>query len=136
MSIFKFCAVCDEVRLEMGNNKAIIIGFYGMLPYAEISVPNPSQPIPMLTFLLISGTPLVAGRYRVQVSVKDPNGRELASQEVPAIDQEVNAEPFNAIIAIQPLPLAGLGTYQVTAIVNGKEDFAGTFVISQAPAAQ
>jgi hypothetical protein len=136
MSIFKFCAVCDEVRLEKSSNKSIIIGFYGMLPYVEVDVPNPSQPVQKLTFLFISGTPIAAGRYRVQVSIKDTNGLELADQGVPAINEEAIAGPLNVIITVQPMPLNGPGNYRVTAIVNDKEDFTADFVVGQTPAAQ
>jgi hypothetical protein len=136
MSIFKFCAVCDDVRVEFGGNKSVIIGFFGMVPYVDVLVSNPSQPIEKLTFLFMSGTPIIAGHYRIQVSVKDPAGRELANQSVPAIDQDMIAGPFNAILAVQSLRLTGIGKYHVTAIVNDHEDFAGDFVVGLLPPVQ
>ncbi|MGB3552390.1 MAG: hypothetical protein WA993_17015 [Candidatus Binatus sp.] len=135
MPLFNFCLVCDDVRIEQGG-KALIIGFYGMVPYVEIGVTQPSAPIPRLTFVLISGPPIVAGRYHIVLSVKDPQGREVLNKNPAPIDQDVAAGPFNAIIYLQPMPLNGVGTYTVTAIVNGKADFTGKLFINQgSPAA-
>jgi hypothetical protein len=121
------------VRVEQ-SNKALIIGFYGIMPYVQIAVTHPSQPIPRLAFLLISGLPIVAGKYQVFLSLKDPQGRELLGPSLPPIDQDVAAGPFNAIVSLQPMPLNGVGTYTVTAMVNGKPDFTGKLVINQGPA--
>lgn len=131
MPIFKFCAVCDDVRLEV-QNKASLIGFYGMLPYVEISVQNPTLPIAKLTFLLISGEPVPAGKYRLHLSLKDPQGRELLPQ-VDSVSQDVTAAPYNAALGVQPMPLRGAGKYRIAAIVNDKEDSVWNFVIKHDP---
>lgn len=132
MSVFNFCIVCDDVRLE-ASNKAIIIGFYGMLPYAEIRVAHPSAPIPQIAFLLISGLPFKKGAYEIYISLEDPQGNVLPTPDPPPIKQEIEDGPFNAIIYLQPMPLNGVGPYTVTAMVNGKPDFTGKLTISQAP---
>ncbi len=135
MPLFNFCAVCDDVRLEL-QNKASLIGFYGMLPYVEINVQHPSLPLPKLAFLLISGTPLPAAKYRVRLSLKNPDGKELLPQADAVTADVAVAGPLNAVIMCQPFPLAGLGEYRVAAIFNDKEDFVGALRISQAPPTQ
>ncbi len=131
MAIFKFCIVCDDVRVEV-QNKASIVGLYGMLDYTSINVQNPALPITKLVFMLISGAPVPPGPYGVHLSLKDPKGNELLPQ-VDATRMTALAAPLNAIIICQPFPLTGVGTYRVTAIVNGKPDLSGTLKISQAP---
>lgn len=117
------------------NGKALIVGFYGMLPHVQIGVTYPSAPIPRMGFLLISGPAVPAGKYRITLSLKDPQGKELLglSGLVPPIDQTVGAEPFNAIVFLQPMPLNGVGSYTVTAMVNGKPDFSGKLSINYTP---
>jgi hypothetical protein len=131
VALFKFCIVCDDVRIEV-QNKASIIGFYGMLDYVSLSVQNPALPIAKLAFMLISADPVPQGSYGIHLSLKDPRGNELLSQ-VDATRSDAHAGPLNAVIACMPFPLAGVGTYQVTAIVNGKPDLSGTLKIGQAP---
>lgn len=131
MPLFNFCAVCDDVRLEL-QNKASFIGFYGALPHVEINVQDPSAPIIKLAFVLLSLSPVPAGKYRVRLSVKAPAGQELlAGNDV--LTAEATGAPLNVIIYTIPLALAGAGTYRVTVIVDDKEDFVGTLRISQAP---
>jgi hypothetical protein len=133
MAIFRFCAVCDEVRLEAFGNKSILIGFFGMLPYVDIAVPHPSEPIARIAFLFMSGEPVVAGKYRISLSVKGPNGQELIVETTPVIEQDAIAAPLNATFLVQPMQLAGSGKYRVTVLVNDKEDFGGDLFVSQAP---
>ncbi len=132
MPLFTFCAVCDEVRLEV-QNKATILGFYGMLPYVEIVVENPALPLAKVVFVLMSGRALPKGRYNVELTLKGPNGNVLlrhigASPATPPIDA-----PVNVALACQPFPLAGVGIYHITVIVNGKEDFSSDLRIAQGP---
>jgi hypothetical protein len=132
MLVFKFCALCDEVRLEKDTNKAFIIGFFGMLPHVDIAVSHPSQPIPRLTFFFMSGAPVKAGNYHVRLSVKGPGQQELPF-EMPSLAVEATAAPLNVTFTLQPLQLNGTGLYRITAIVNGQEDFAADLVVSEAP---
>ena len=127
MQVYNLCLVAEDVRLEIGN-KASIIGFYGRLPWANISVANPTLPIYRLTFLFISDGPVKAGLYSVRVSVKDPTGQELMSQ-VDAVSSEATFGVLNTIIACQPFLLHGVGQYRVTAIVNGVDDYSSTLTI-------
>jgi hypothetical protein len=132
MTIFNFCAVCDEVRVELGTNKPIIIGFFGMLPYVDMAVPFPSQPVSRLTFFFMSGAPVKAGKYRFAVRIKGPNGQELPLQQEP-LEREAFAGGLNVMLLIQPMPLDGLGRYEVTAIVNDQDDFSSYFFVSELP---
>jgi len=132
MHIFKFCAVCDEVRVELGTNKSFIIGFFGMLPYVDIAVPFPSQPTSRLTFLFMSGASVAAGKYRISMKIKNPTGQELPLHFLP-IEMNAFAGPLNAMLMCQPMPLNGVGRYDVTAVVNDQEDFSSYFFVSQAP---
>ncbi len=135
MTLFNFCAVCDDVRLEL-ENKGSLVGFYGMLPHVEINVQHPTLPLLKLAFLLISGTPVPAGKYRVRLSLKSPDGKELLPQTDAVTADIGGAGPLNAVIICQPFPLAGFGEYRVAAIVNDKEDFVGALRVSQGPPTQ
>lgn len=130
MSIFNLCLVADDVRIEV-ENKASIIGFYGRLPYVQISVTRPDLPIYKLTFLFISDGPVQAGRYNVRLSVKTPNGQELMEPSNAASSDAVPGM-LNTVISCIPFPLAGVGRYTITAIVNEAEDFSSTLTIQQA----
>jgi hypothetical protein len=134
VAIFKFCIICDDFRQEV-LNKVSILGFFGILDYVEVNVHNPELPLAKLVFMLMSGTPVPKGVYRVRLSLKGPRGNELLTQvdAVQAAQTDAIDAPINVIIACQPLPLAGLGTYQLTVIVNDKPDLSGTIKISQLP---
>lgn len=133
MAIFKFCLVCDDVRVEL-QNKASIIGFYGMLDYVDINVQTPTLPIGKLTFLLVSGEPVPQGKYRVRLSLRDPKGKELLPQADATAPDARNA-PLSVIIGCQPFPLTGVGSYRITAFVNDKSDLSGVIRIGPMPLA-
>ncbi len=136
MALFNYCLVADDVRIEAQGNKATIIGFLGILPHTEIAVPQPNLPIVKTTFLLLTGRPILAGHYGVRLSVKDPRGNELLDQQTDIVTGDLQGGPWNVVIACQPLPLAGVGTYRFAAIVNGAEDFVSEFRIAQMPSPQ
>jgi hypothetical protein len=132
MPVFKFCAVCDEVRLEKDTNKAFVIGLFGMLPHVDIAVPYPLLPIPKLSFFFMSGTPVNAGPYHVRLTIKGPDQQDLPF-EMPTLKLEAIPAPLNITFTLQPMMLKGVGLYRITAIVNDQDDFSETFSISQAP---
>jgi hypothetical protein len=120
-NIFNFCAVCDDVRLEL-LNKSSLVGLYGMLPYVEIIVPHPEQPIEKLVFMFMSGTAVPAARYRFRLSVKGPSGKELIPVPQPETVMDAKAAPVNVVLGCVPFQLAGAGMYRISVIVNERED--------------
>ncbi|MGH7813856.1 MAG: hypothetical protein ACREQI_07625 [Candidatus Binataceae bacterium] len=112
------------------QNKASILGFYGILPFVEFSVQNENLPVLKLTFTLLSGSPVTKGTYRVRLSVKGPQGNELvpASNAPPSV---IGEAPLSVVISCQPFPIVGYGEYKVTAIVNDQPDLSSTFRIRQ-----
>jgi hypothetical protein len=131
MPIFKFCAVCDEVRLEKDTNKSFIIGFYGMLPHVDIAVPSPSQPIAKLSFFFMSGVPVKAGHYDVRIQVLGPDQQALPFETLAPLTLDAIEAPLNVTFTAQPLVLIGTGSYRIIAFINGQEDFTESFFISQ-----
>jgi hypothetical protein len=113
------------------QNKVSILGYLGILPYAEIRVTNATLPVPKLTFILVSGTPAHAGKYLVRISVKDPTGKELPIPMHEGVADLADSGPLNMIMAVQPFPLAGPGTYKVTVSVNDKPDLVENMTFSQ-----
>lgn len=131
-TIFQHCIVSDDVRLEL-ENKASIMGLYGLTPNVSIAVQFPDRPIPRLSFLLASGLPVPLGMYRTRLKFIDPSGVNLFENSDDEILSEVRNVPsgINVIFTWAPLPLNDFGIYKVIAVVNGKDDYASELTISQ-----
>lgn len=130
-TIFRYCIVSDDVRLEI-QNKASIIGLYGLTPNVNISVRFPDRPIPRMSFLLGSGASVAVGVYRTRLQFLDPHGTDLLKGLHDDIISTVQSPiGINAILNCVPLPLNGFGLYRVIAVVNGKSDYNSELTVSQ-----
>jgi hypothetical protein len=132
MPILRYCIVADDVRLEI-QNKASIIGFYGIAPNVNISVAYPDRPIARMAFLLGSGSSVPVGSYRTRLQILNPQGTNLLDDtQEPIVSEVTTPTGINAVVYCVPLPLSGFGTYRLVAIVNDQPDFESEIMISPA----
>jgi hypothetical protein len=128
--VFNFCLICDSVRLE-ANNKATVLGLYGVAPNVEIRVEHPNAIIGDLCFLLISGRLTELRPYQIGLSIKDPAGVILfpiAEQ----ITTPIRAGTLSLGFEFRPFRLSGIGEYTIHLMVDNKLDFESSFTVSQA----
>ncbi|MGP0018820.1 MAG: hypothetical protein ACLPHP_09655 [Candidatus Sulfotelmatobacter sp.] len=70
---FDFCIICDIVRPELGG-KSILLGFYGLAPNVDITVPDVNRPMGLT---MLAGCPPVAEAnlgYECSVVITRPDG--------------------------------------------------------------
>jgi hypothetical protein len=124
------CVVCDFVRPEL-NGKVIVLGFFGVCPNVDVSVPQLDQPT-ALTFLF-TGSP-GSGTYLLTFDVVDESQRRVvASTAGGSFDAAPDARTVLAPTLL--LVFGHPGTFVIRCLVDQAERYRSTFNVSQAPSA-
>lgn len=123
--------MCEAVRPEP-NGKANILGFYGVLPFATISVSKFG--VTMSAIMFVVGLSGPADEFLLRANISDPDGLQL----------DIGGE--QAVIKLPPIAanhgsLAGLGfmglsfkkegIYKIDLIVNDTKSFQSSFNLKQ-----
>jgi len=128
-----YCILCEGVRAEP-RGKANILGFYGVLPNANMIVGEVGKPIPELMFLVglrgpsnpfALGARIISPDKSVLVSIE-----KEAAPKIPSIEPDRGAMGGLGFVGLS-FPLEGLYTIQV--LVNDREIHLTTFTVRQGP---
>ena len=126
-----FCILCEAVRPEP-RGKANILGFYGVLPHANMIVGEIGKPIPELMFLVGLRGP--SDPFSLGARIISPDKSILASIEKEQAPKLSALEPERGAMgglgfALLSFPLEGLYTIQI--LINDKESHSTTFTVRQ-----
>lgn len=122
------CIVCEAVRPEL-NNKTILLGFFGITPYAQIFIRDLSQPL-SLCFVFSAGFG-AAGMPKLELRLTDATGVIVTNRgNSPPIENAsfVPEYPTNVFLAFQGV-IKQTGKYSVELLVNGVSHFSTSVAI-------
>ena len=124
------CIVCEDLRQEKAR-KTTILGFFGLIPYVEISIRDFNQPLERLAFLLMGGPG--EGTFSVALDLLDPSGKQILPLPLPTVQiPYVKSEKRSQFgFAIAPLKLTTSGEYKLRILVDGKPHYEAPFVARQ-----
>ncbi len=126
----KWCVICEDLRREQGGLVSLL-GFYGVVPDAEVVMPDSDLPIDRLCFFLLMQGEGDGEKHRYVFRVSDPTGREVLTSS------ESTSEPGPVGVGVRttiaytfmatrfPLP----GAYRITFNVDGREHFSSRFTV-------
>jgi hypothetical protein len=124
-----FCILCEGVRPEP-NNKANVLGFYGVLPDAKILVRELGKPV--LAVMFLAGLRGPTAGISLLAEVLDPDDNVIAkSDEVPFPDIPDESSGLSGF-AFAPIIFNKEGTYYFQLTLSGKERYKNTFLVQQA----
>jgi hypothetical protein len=124
------CIVCESVREEV-LGKFILLGFFGIAPYARIVIKDCKLPV-SLCFVFCGGQG--EGKFNVGLRVTDLQGVAIPGQIPDLINAEVKKEKSGTSVfmgfqgAVQKP-----GRYGVALVVNNVEYYSTTVDIDQTP---
>jgi hypothetical protein len=115
---FDYCIICDMIRPELGG-KYILLGFYGLAPNVELTVPDMNRPA---VLSMLAGCPPVPEptiSYEYVVAITRPDG--IGIFQTPPVRLAVMQDkrmqvPLWFNIAPPLLP----GRYSIRLTVNGE----------------
>jgi len=125
----RHCVVCEDVRQER-NNKATILGFYGVAPDFNVKLRDFTRPLEKILFVLIAD-PAPRQTYAVKARLLTPQGNVL--NETAAVNLELVGGPNrnSFIIGFTGLTLPGVGTYHFEFVVDDVTAFRTSFFAEQ-----
>ncbi len=128
-----YCILCEGVRAEP-RGKANILGFYGLLPHANIIVGEIAKPLPELMFLVGLRGPAEAFSLGARIIAPDKSlivatGKAQALK-LPSIETESGAMGG---IGFQGLSFPVEGLYKIELLINEEECRSETFAVRQGP---
>jgi hypothetical protein len=125
---FETCLICDLVR-EEPRRKLSILGFFGVCPRVEVSVPYLDQAV-SLTFLLV-GSP-GDGQFTATIELVDKVSNRIVAS---GANISIRATPKAATsLGLTLLPTFGrAGVYALKCQVGSDLPFEALFHVSQAP---
>ena len=118
------CLICEAARPEL-RNKHILIGFFGMAPYKQITIGDFKLPV-SLCFVFCGGAGR-AGRHTIGIRLSDPNGKVISNpQNAPDVAGPIIARTYTNLFMGFHGSVTVPGEYQVTLIVDGKKHYSTT----------
>lgn len=129
------CLICEVARPEAGG-KLTLLGFYGIVPDAEILFANLAGPFP-LTFVFSTEKAAQDGNPLVVITLRDPEGATLATTEGSRLLVNLKKDSRAIVGASFNVKLPREGEYKISLSTDGKNGFEGIVVIrlSSPPAA-
>ena len=126
----RYCLVCENVRPEQ-SGLTTMVGFYGIAPDVRIGIPDFSEPLPILAFLLISNES-GQGDFEIQVRISDDAGNIVLGVPSGRVALAGGARRLNLGVNVTGLKLPQPGRYTLSLLVNGLMHFHTTFEAEQA----
>jgi hypothetical protein len=127
---FAYCVICEIVRPELGG-KFILLGFYGLAPNVEISVPDINRPV---LLSIVAGCPPVPEAniaYECVVTITRPDGVGIV-QTTPFRLAVSQGKGIVVPISFNIAPPILSGSYSVRLTVNGEVKLDTSFSIRHA----
>jgi hypothetical protein len=127
----KWCVVCEDVRHER-NRLTSLMGFYGVLPDAHVTVREFGSPVQLVFFMQSDGSSDGA-KHRVKFQIVGPKGEIVHAEDVSAnapVTDEKNTT-VRLIFTLKALRFPGPGQYQFVTEMDGQEHYKGSFRVAQ-----
>ena len=126
------CIICEGVRREI-NNKHILLGYYGITPYVQVSLTNLQAPA-ILCFVFSGGSGQ-PGVYDLSLRLTDQTGKVISNPTNAPDIKGVSvtfAPSTNVFFTFQGI-LSQAGRYEIALWVNGVQHYTTTLGIGLAP---
>ena len=123
--------VCEEVRPEMDGRRATIVGYIGMLPFAEIYRASFESPMTRLCFLFTVETGEAS--FLLKARLLDPNGKDILDEPVSGTVTLYPKGPSNLAINFQDPFVKQPGRYTCELSADDEVFYSCAVEISQEP---
>lgn len=125
----KHCLVCEDLRFE-ANRKAILLGFYGVMPNVSIKIQDFNLPMGQLTFVLFSESPKSGGSFKLEVNILDSKDNPI----IPPQPGSTTIVPSKAtesrlVFAFQMIHFKQPDDYYLNLKIDGKSHYKEKFHI-------
>lgn len=123
-----YCLICEGIRREP-NNKANILGFFGVLPGVTIGVGEMGKPVAVMLFLAGMSGP--SNEVKIKAEIVNPDLSSLkASDDIsfPALEDDMTGI---AGFMFAGLPFSQVGKHSFKISIDGKQVYQETFLIQE-----
>lgn len=127
----RWCVVCEDIRREE-HGLVSLLGFYGVVPAAEIRVPDLARPIERLSFFMLAEGVIDGLDHSYRFEVLDPSGQFLVKGTDSKTGAGNTGRPQKLTLAVTTMSphLRQVGVYRVVFRVDGQEHFVSTFTVA------